>query len=181
MLVSPIERVGIFIDGSNFNRTCLALGIDVDFKRLLQLFRGAGRLVCANYYACPLDAHDLSSARPLLDWLAYNGYSVTTKAPMPHSSEGHRLGIEVDLAVDVMRLSASLDHVVLFSGSSELERLVRVLKESGKRATVVSSLKTQPVLVADGLRRAADQFVDLVDLKHDICRGPRDRQALRKS
>jgi uncharacterized LabA/DUF88 family protein len=180
MLVTSSERVGIFIDGPNFNKTCIALGIDVDFKRVLQLFRGASRLVCANYYACPADADALNSARPLLDWLAYNGYSVTTKTPTPYSSEGHRFGIEVDLAVDVMRLSASLDHVVLFSGNGEFEKLVRVLKETGKRATVVSSLKTQASSIADGLRRAADQFVDLVDLKQEICRGDRDPQPLRR-
>jgi uncharacterized LabA/DUF88 family protein len=176
MLVSPLERVGVFIDGPHLNKTCCALGIDVDFKRLLQLFGNAGRLVRASYYACVADNDDLNSVRPLLDWLEYNGYAVHTKTAKTCVEEGQRHGIDVDLAVDVMRLSASIDHVVLLSGNGDFARLVRVLKDLGKRSTVVSTLMTQPAMIADSLRRTADQFIDLADLKHEICRAARKPQ-----
>ena len=75
-----------------------------------------------------------------------------------------------------MRLSASLDHVVLFSGNGEFERLMCVLKELGKRATVISTMMTQPAMIADTLRRTADQFVELAHLEHEICRAARKPQ-----
>ena len=45
----------------------------------------------------------------------------------------------------------------------------------GKRVSVVSTLQTQPPMVADELRRQADQFVDLADLEQLICRDPATR------
>jgi uncharacterized LabA/DUF88 family protein len=40
----------------------------------------------------------------------------------------------------------------------------------GKRVSVVSTLQTQPPMVADELRRQADQFLDLADLEKEIAR-----------
>jgi hypothetical protein len=45
----------------------------------------------------------------------------------------------------------------------------------GRRVSVVSTLQTQPPMVADELRRQADQFIDLADLEDQICRDPATR------
>ena len=45
----------------------------------------------------------------------------------------------------------------------------------GKRVSVVSTLQTRPPIVADELRRQADQFVDIADLERLICRDPATR------
>jgi hypothetical protein len=47
----------------------------------------------------------------------------------------------------------------------------------GKRVSVVSTLQTQPPMVADELRRQADQFVDIADLEQLVCRDPATRPA----
>ena len=49
----------------------------------------------------------------------------------------------------------------------------------GKRVSVVSTLQTQPPMIADELRRQADQFVDLADFEDQVGRsangrGPRE-------
>ena len=69
-----------------------------------------------------------------------------------------------------MRLRRFLNHVVLFSGNGDFKPLVAALQEHGTRVTVVSTLATHPAMVADELRRQADQFVDLVDLADQIGR-----------
>src|ERR1051325_4386385 len=85
--------------------------------------------------------------------------------------------MDIELAVDAMRLADNLDHVVLFSGDGDFRSLVAALQQKGKRVSVVSTLQTQPPMVADELRRQADQFVDLADLEQLICRDPAARTA----
>ena len=40
----------------------------------------------------------------------------------------------------------------------------------GRRVSAISTLWTQPPMVADEPRRQADQFIDLADLEAKICR-----------
>jgi len=172
------ERLGLFIDGANLHGTARALGIDLDFKRLLTMLREQGRLVRAHYYTTLIeDEEEFCSIRPLIDWLAYNGYTTITKAVRQSADTDGRRGrgkIDVELAVDAMRLHQSLDHILIFSGNGDFRSLVSALQQLGKRVTVVSTLATQPAMVADELRRQADQFLDLADLKDQIGR-PRAR------
>ena len=61
-------------------------------------------------------------------------------------------------------MAAHLDHAVLFSGDGDFRRLVEAVQRKGVRVTVVSTVKSQPPMAADELRRQADAFVDLADL-----------------
>ena len=81
----------------------------------------------------------------------------------------------IELTVDAMRLVENLDHVLLFTGDGDFRALVGALQMRGRRVSVVSTLQTQPPMVADELRRQADQFIDLADLESQICRDPATR------
>ena len=173
------ERLALFIDGANLYATAKALGFDIDYKRLLALFRQKGQLVRALYYTALAEDQEYSSIRPLIDWLDYNGYTMVTKPTKEFTdSMGRRKikgNMDIELTVDAMRLSQSLDHVVLFSGDGDFKCLVAALQQDGKRVSVVSTLQTQPPMVADELRRQSDQFIDLADLEQLICRDPATR------
>jgi uncharacterized LabA/DUF88 family protein len=173
------ERLALFIDGANLYATAKALGFDIDYKRLLALFRQKGQLVRALYYTALAEDQEYSSIRPLIDWLDYNGYTMVTKPTKEFTdSMGRRKikgNMDIELSVDAMRLSQSLDHVVLFSGDGDFKCLVAALQQVGKRVSVVSTLQTQPPMVADELRRQSDQFIDLADLEQLICRDPATR------
>ncbi len=78
MDIKPNERVALFIDGSNLYAAAKMLGFDIDYKRLLNLFNGQGRLVRAFYYTALLEDQEYSPIRPLVDWLDYNGYTMVT-------------------------------------------------------------------------------------------------------
>jgi uncharacterized LabA/DUF88 family protein len=168
------ERVALFIDGANLHAAAKSLGFDIDFKRLLALFAQRARLVRALYYTALVDDVEFSSVRPLVDWLNYNGFTVVTKPAKSFTDlEGRRRikgNMDVELAVDAMRLACHLDHLVFFSGDGDFRSLVAALQEKGKRVTVVSSMATKPPMVADELRRQADQFIDLADLEKIISR-----------
>uniref|UniRef100_UPI0028124A9E NYN domain-containing protein n=1 Tax=Phenylobacterium sp. TaxID=1871053 RepID=UPI0028124A9E len=51
--------------------------------------------------------------------------------------------------------------------------LVEAVQRKGCRVTVVSTVKSQPPMVSDELRRQADNFVDLADLADLIGRPAR--------
>jgi uncharacterized LabA/DUF88 family protein len=170
----PSERVALFVDGANLYATAKALGFDIDYKKLLGVFRTRGHLVRALYYTALAEDQEYSSIRPLVDWLDYNGFTMVTKPTKEFTDALGRRKIkgnmDIELSVDAMRLSDSLDHIVLFTGDGDFRALVAALQMKGKRVSVVSTLQTQPGMVADELRRQADQFIDLADLEHAICR-----------
>jgi uncharacterized LabA/DUF88 family protein len=155
------ERVGLFIDGANLYATARALGFDIDYKRLLDLFEQ--RLI---------EDQEYSPIRPLIDWLDYNGYTMVTKPTKEFTDSAGRRKIkgnmDIELAIDVMEMAEHLDHIVLFSGDGDFRRLVEAIQRRGRRVTVVSTVRSQPSMVADELRRQADRFVDLVDLQAEI-------------
>src|SRR5262245_63644250 len=173
------ESVALFIEGANIFATAKSLGFDIDYRRLLGFFRKRSRLIRAIYYTALMEEAEYSPIRPLIDWLDYNGYRVVTKPAKEFTdSLGRRKvkgNMDIELAIDVMQLADSLDHIVLFSGDGDFRSLIQAVQAKGKRTSVVSTLTTRPPMVADELRRQTDQFIDLADLRDEIGREPTDR------
>ena len=170
------ERVALFIDGANLYSAARSLGFDIDYRRLLKVFREKGRMVRAYYYTALVEDQEYSPIRPLIDWLDYNGYTMVTKPTKEFTDAmGRRKlkgNMDIELAIDVLEMAEHLDHVILFSGDGDFRRLVEAVQRKGVRVTVVSTVRSQPPMVADELRRQADQFIDLVDLQPYIDREP---------
>jgi uncharacterized LabA/DUF88 family protein len=175
------DKTVLFIDGANLYATARSLGFDIDYKRLLKEFQGRGNLLRAFYYTAVIEDQEYSSIRPLIDWLDYNGYSVVTKATKEFVDQTGRRKVkgnmDIELAVDAMELAGSIDHMVLFSGDGDFRSLVEAVQRRGVRVTVISTIATQPPMVADELRRQADEFIDIVQLQSRIGRDPNERQA----
>ena len=175
------ERIVLFIDGVNLYSAAKALGLEIDFRKLLDEFQTKGRLLRANYYTALLENDDYSPIRPLVDWLAYNGFNVIKKAAKEFTDRDGRRRVrgnmDVELAVDMLETAAHVDHVVLFSGDGDFRRLVEAVKARGVRVSVVSTVKSQPAMIADDLRREADVFIDLDDMAELIARPKRDHDA----
>ena len=176
------EKTALFIDGANLYGTAKALGLEIDFKRLLAEFKTRGNVIRAYYYTAIVEDDDdaYSSIRPLVDWLDYNGYAVVTKAAKTFEVEGRRKvkgNMDIELAVDAMEVSHHIEHIVLFSGDGVFRSLVEAVQRRGVRVTVVSTISTQPPMCADDLRRQADTFIDLKSLKSQIERDPAGRAA----
>ena len=168
------ERIALFIDGPNLYSTAKNLGFDIDYKLLKQEFASKARLVRAMYYTALLDDQEYSPIRPLVDWLDYNGYTMVTKPAKEFTdSMGRRKikgNMDIEIAIDMLQMAGFLDHVVLFSGDGDFRSLVEAVQQRGVRVSVVSSLRTQPAMVADDLRRQADNFIELNDIAERIAR-----------
>ena len=173
------EKIALFIDGANLYATSKALGFDIDYKQLLVYFQEQGYLLRAYYYTALIEDQEYSSIRPLIDWLDYNGYRVVTKPAKEFTdSTGRRKikgNMDIELAVDALDLSETVDHMVLFSGDGDFRKLVEALQRRGRKVTVISTVTSQPPMIADDLRRQADHFIDLNSLKKDIGRDPAER------
>ncbi len=172
------ERLALFIDGTSLYNAARAVGLEIDFRKLLKEFQSRGRLVRANYYTTLLESDEYSPIRPLVDWLAYNGFNVVKKPAREFvDREGRkrvRGNMDVELSVDMLEAAAWCEHIVLFSGNGDFRRLVEAVKAKGVRVSVVSTMNATPPMIADDLRREADTFIELVDLGDLIARPRRE-------
>ena len=172
------ERLALFIDGTNLYAAAKSLGFDIDYKLLRAEFMRRGKLLRAFYYTALLESEEYSPIRPLVDWLHYNGFSVRTKPAKEYTdSQGRRKvkgNMDIELAVDAMELAGSIDHMILFSGDGDFRPLVEAIQRRGVRVSVVSTIRSQPPMIADELRRQADNFIELEELREVIGRPPRE-------
>ena len=170
------ESIGLFIDGSNLYAAAKSLGLEIDFKKLYFYFQSKGRLLRAYYYTAVMEDHDNSPMRPLLDWLEYNGYSIVSKRAKEFEDADGKFKIkgnmDIELATDLILMAEHLDHIILFSGDGDFRRLVEAAQYKGTYVTVVSTIKSQPPMIADELRRQSDHFIDLKDIQAEIQRVP---------
>ena len=181
MNFNPQERIAIFIDGSNLYSAARALGFDIDYKSLLDLFSAQGRLVRAFYYTALVEDQEYSPIRPLVDWLDYNGYTLVTKPTKEFTDAMGRRKIkgnmDIELAIDVMEMAKKVDHIVLFSGDGDFRRLIEAVQREAVRVSVVSTLQ---VLAPDGRRRVAPpgRFLHRIagSRAADRARAPPDRE-----
>ena len=172
------ERLALFIDGSNLYAAAKSLGFDIDYKLLRSEFVRRGKLLRSFYYTALLENDEYSPIRPLVDWLNYNGFTMVTKPAKEYTdSQGRRKvkgNMDIELAVDAMELAPRIDHIVLFSGDGDFHPLVESLQRQGVRVSVVSTIRSQPPMISDDLRRQADNFIELEDLREVIGRPPRE-------
>ncbi len=107
------ERLALFIDGANLYSAARAVGLEIDFRKLLKEFQNRGRLIRANYYTALVENDDYSPIRPLVDWLDYNGFSMVTKAARSYTDATGRKkwrgDMKIEMAVDVMEMAAHAD------------------------------------------------------------------------
>jgi uncharacterized LabA/DUF88 family protein len=177
--MNQVEKTVLFIDGANLYATTKGLGFDIDYRRLLKEFQARGNLLRAFYYTALIEDQEYSSIRPLLDWLDYNGYTVVTKPAKEFTDSAGRRKVkgnmDIELTVDAMEIAEHIDHMVLFSGDGDFRPLVEAVQKKGVRVTVVSTITTQPPMIADELRRQADIFLDLASLQDRVGRDPSER------
>ena len=183
MIFYPNDRTALFIDGANLYATARSLDLELDYKRVRESFAARSSLIRAYYYTAIVEEHDYSPLRPLIDWLDYNGYTIVTK-PAKEFTDDHgrrkvKGNMDIEIAVDMLTIADSIDHVILFSGDGDFRRLIEAVQRKGVRTTVISTTQTSPPMIADELRRQADQFVDLLDIQDLVCRVARDTEEQR--
>lgn len=177
--IYPGDKIALFIDGANLFSAARGLGFDIDYRELLKVFRQKGRLIRAFYYTAIDERAEYSPIRPLVDWLDYNGFAMVTKPTKEFTDPlGHRRlkgNMDIELAIDMLQMAEHINHAILFSGDGDFRRLVEAVQHRGVQVSVVSTLRSSPPMIADDLRRQADQFIELQTLQPMIQRKMREQ------
>ncbi len=161
-----MKRIGIFIDGSNLYMSTKALGFRVDFTKLLNYYKQQGDVAHAFYFTALPPKDVQSPLRKMIDYVDYNGWTVIQKETKsyvnPEGVEKLKGNMDVEIAVHVSETAPFITNLILFSGDGDFRVLLEsVQRRHGIHCTVVSARS----LVADGLRRQANEFVDLASLR----------------
>lgn len=179
------ERIALFIDGSNLFAAAKALGFNIDYKRLLTEFMRRGKMVRAYYYTAVVEDDEFSPLRPLTDWLSYNGFTLVSKPAKKYTDSLGQTKIkgnmDIELVVDAMEMAEQVDHIILFSGDGDYVPMLASIQRKGVRVSVVSTTRSQPPMVSDELRRQADTFIELEDLRDVIARPDKPGTQLRSA
>ncbi len=161
-----MKRIGIFIDGSNLYMSTKALGFRVDFTKLLNYYKEQGDVAHAFYFTALPPKEVQSGLRRMIDYVDYNGFTVIQKETKEYTdTEGVKKlkgNMDVEIAVRVNETAPFITNLVLFSGDGDFHALLEsVQRRYGIHCTVVSARS----LIADSLRRQANEFVDLATLR----------------
>ena len=126
------ERLALFIDGANLYSAGKTLGIEVDYRKLLDEFRRRGQLIRAYYYTALIENDDYSPIRPLVDWLQYNGFKVVTKAAKEFTDSSGRRRVKGDMDVEItVDMPGWTDDLVADLTARYLEDVERIRRMPG--------------------------------------------------
>ncbi len=155
-LKHPEQRVGVFIDVQNCYYSAKNLyGQKVNFGNIVKEAVGPRKLIRAIAYVVRTESQE---EQPFFEALYNLGIETREKDLQVYGSGFKKADWDVGLAVDAIRLSPSLDAIVIVSGDGDYLPLVEYLqKSSGKQVEVVAFGKT----ASGRLMAEADDFIDM--------------------
>ncbi|MBD2261224.1 NYN domain-containing protein [Pseudanabaena sp. FACHB-2040] len=156
------SRVVIFIDGSNLFYAALELNTEIDYVKLLQYLVTKNFLVHVFFYTV-CDPTNEKQYR-FLQWMRYSGFRVITKVVTQDANSAKKANLNVEIAVDMMRLAQHCDTAVLVSGNGDLVYVVSAVAAQGVRVEVVS-LRS---MTSRSLIDVANCYVDLASIQQTI-------------
>lgn len=179
---ATLERVrnkrtsAILIDGSNVYASMRALNFSIDYKKLVDFFDVDTNVEYLYYFTAIREGQEYDNLRPMLDYLEYNSWSVVTKPTKEWVDEvTGRRNIKGNMDIEMCQVANELagldkiDDLVLFTGDGDFRFMVESLQRwKGISVTVVSTVQSRPSMCADELRRQANLFIDLHDIRHII-------------
>lgn len=154
-LKHPDQRVGVFIDVQNMYYSAKNLfGSKVNFGNIVKEATAGRKLIRAIAYVVSTESKE---EQPFFDAL-YNVGIETKDKPLQIFWGGEKKADwDVGIAVDAIRLSPSLDAIVMVSGDGDYIPLVEYLRNQGKQVEVMAFGETTSGKLID----AADDFTDL--------------------
>ena len=155
-------RVAIFIDGLNLFHAAQQLQIELDYTKLLHSLTAGSQLLRAFFYT-GVERHSEKQQGFLL-WMSRNGYRLVTKDIIQFPDGSKKANVDVEIAVDMLKLVGSYDTAVLVSGDGDLAYAVNAVSYQGVRVEVVGLR----CMTSDNLINIADCYIDLETIKADL-------------
>lgn len=155
-------RVIIFIDGSNLFYAASYLNIEIDFAKLLEYLTAKDYLVHVFFYT----GYDPTNEKQkgFLQWLNHRGFRVIAKAVTQATDGAKSANLDVEIAVDMMRLARYCDTAVLVSGDGDFVYVVNMIARQGVRVEVVG-LRS---MTSSSLIDVANCYIDLAVIQETV-------------
>jgi uncharacterized LabA/DUF88 family protein len=171
------DRVAFFIDGANTDGSARHAGYFIDFIKAREFFLAGGTFYAGFYYVADFSASD-PLQQTFLDFLSHAGYIVRTRrVKVIHDEDtGERIfkgNLDTEIVLDMMNTLDNYDVAFLFSGDSDFERAVDLLRSRGKRLYLVTAraqLSRELAYVAD------KPIIYLEDHRPQLARQDRERR-----
>ncbi len=149
------QRVGVFVDVQNLYYSAKQFyHSKVNFAHILKKAVGNRQLVRAIAYVIKADIKEEGN---FFDALEKIGYDVRSKDLQTFYTGAKKGDWDVGIAMDIMRMAAKLDVIVLCSGDGDFKDLLEHVKALGCRAEVIAFGKTS----SSRILSETDDFYDL--------------------
>ncbi len=156
-------RILVVIDAANLESSVKSLNWWIDYIKLKDLFRSNNLVEIRNYCV----HHSTDNQNKFFTFLKKNNFKLITKPLKIIKLEDIKKGnirkanFDVEIAVDVMEMINGFDTLVLFSGDSDFDYLLRKLRNKSKYVLVVSSKHH----ISKELIENSDKYIDIKKLK----------------
>jgi uncharacterized LabA/DUF88 family protein len=149
--------VAVLIDTQNLYYSAKHLfGAKVNFGEVLKLAVSGRKLIRAFAYVVQTKSGE---EEPFFIALTNLGIETRVRPLQEYYGGLKKADWDVGIVVDAIRVSASVDVIVLVSGDGDFIPLVEYLKNQGKRVEVIAFGKS----TSSKLKETADEFINLED------------------
>lgn len=153
----PGQRIAILIDVQNLYHSARNLyNSRVNFKAILKLATSQRSLIRAFAYVVRTKTGE---EKPFFNALIKLGFETKVRDLQEFYDGLKKADWDVGMTIDAIRISTSVDTIVLVSGDGDFIQLVEYLKNQGKRVEVIAFGKT----TSSRLQEVADEFTNLED------------------
>jgi len=134
-------KVLVVIDAANLESAVKSLGWWIDYIKLRELFDKDKLIEIRNYCV----KHNTDNQNSFFTFLKKNGYKLITKplkiikAPEIEKGDLRKANFDVEITFDILEMIGQFDTLVLFSGDSDFDYLIRRLRAKEKKVVVIST------------------------------------------
>lgn len=133
-----MEKIVVFLDYANLNRTALDRGYALDYGRLLA-YLSEGRFLVEAYGYVPINPRKPCARDGEIEALWNQGYLVRSKIGAI-TGDTYKCNFDVEITLELMRVAQQVrpDIMVLMSGDQDFLPVVLALREQGIRVEVAA-------------------------------------------
>ena len=159
-------KILVMIDAANLESSVKDLDWWIDYIKLRNLFNDSELVQIRNYCV----HHGTDNQNNFFTFLKKNGYILITKPLKIIKQEKikqedlRKANFDVEIAVDAMKMIEEFKTLVLFSGDSDFDYLIKILKSREKRVIVIST----KYHISKELIENSNKYIDLKKLRGKI-------------
>ena len=164
--LNKTDRLFAVIDAANLEKSAQSLNMKVHYTRLKRFLRESGELKEVRFYTATFST---TRHEYFLESLKRRGYHLITKpikeiADKKTEGKIRKANFDVEITIDVMDHLSEFDVLILFSGDSDFDCLVKKVRDRGKKVFVFSTRYH----ISRELINSCNYYFDIKAFKQDI-------------